>query len=287
MHKPPAPSDTLLGDFGAFHEPVSNGGGHGGGGQQAQSQAQGDDIFGIFDVGSNPTSPVKAPQQTSMHDSVDSFSMFMTGMSGDASQPAQAEQGSKQKKNSQSLDDQMGAAFNAPSFGGGHEAEHKVSSVASPPRSPNMTSMSEEDKVRAATMKLSAKAQARADEEAARNLAAREADEKAAQREQQERLHWKEVHDAKLREWEFDNTVRRNIRVLIQHLPDVLPSELKWKPIPLSKLLNDSQLKKGYFKAVRVVHPDKCQQRGDSIETQVICDFVFQALEMAFKTKFV
>jgi len=79
---------------------------------------------------------------------------------------------------------------------------------------------------------------------------------------------------------------------LISRLPDVLPAEVanhpksNWKPIPITKLLNDSQLKRGYFKAIRVVHPDKSSQRGDSIEAQVICDHVFQALERAYKTQF-
>jgi len=95
-----------------------------------------------------------------------------------------------------------------------------------------------------------------------------------------------EKHESKLNEWEFDKTVRRNVRTLIGKLPEVLPPNLNWKPIPISKLLNDAQLKKGYYKAVRVVHPDKSIGRGDSIENQVICDYVFQALEQAFNTKF-
>jgi len=285
----PHPDDLIFGGGGEFRDSNANNG---------QAQGTGDVFDGFDDMftgaTSNPQSPLKAPAQSSMHGSADSLMNFMSGDS--SSQPTEAAQGQggSRKKNSQSLDDQMDSVFNAPSYQNNHqqhqrrveEAAPVVKQSRSPQRSPNARPISEADKIRAATMELSAAGKARAQEAYEREMKARDAEEKKANREMAERTHWKDTHEAKLRQWEFDNEVRRNIRVLIQHLPDVLPDELKWKPIPLSKLLNDAQLKKGYFKAVRVVHPDKSQQRGDSIETQVICDFVFQALEMAYNTKF-
>ena len=115
------------------------------------------------------------------------------------------------------------------------------------------------------------RAQKAFDKEMARRLE----EEKKEEQERMERVHWKDTHEKKLNEWEFDNTVRRNVMTLIGKLPDVLPQEItnnpkvNWKPIPIAKLLNESQLKRGYFKAIRVVHPDKSSQRGDSIEAQV------------------
>merc|ERR1712013_710302 len=238
--------------------------------------------MGFTEATSNPASPLKAPAQmnSSMHDSVDSFSMFMSGGNSNeasSSQPTESvSRPAKSKKNSQSLDDQMHSVFKAPSYQN-HSQNGNQNEAGKP---------SERMNEAVSKMQLSEGGKARAQKEFERKMKEREEKEREEEREMNERLHWKDTHDEKLRRWEFDNEVRRNIRVLIQHLPDVLPKELKWAPIPLSKLLNDGQVKKGYYKAVRVLHPDKSQQRGDSIETQVICDFVFQALEMAYKTKF-
>ena len=78
----------------------------------------------------------------------------------------------------------------------------------------------------------------------------------------------------------------KDIRILISTMDKILDSKLNWKPIPLSKMLTDPMIKKGYYKAVRLVHPDKSIGRGDDIECQVICDYVFDILEQAFYVKF-
>jgi len=277
------PEDDLgLGDLGVFEdEPVRN--------NQPHNAFDGfDEMF--TGATSNPASPLKAPAKSSLHDSVDSFSMFMSGTdtASTHSQPTEMQMtddfGGSHKNKKQSLDDQMHSVFKAPSYQNSNSSQSAQKTNVNSSES----KMNAADQKLVATMQLSQKGEARALEAQEKAMRARDAADKKAEREMAEREHWKDTHDAKLREWEFDasGSVRRNIRVLIQHLPDVLPSSLAWKPIQLSKLLNDGQLKKGYYKAVRVVHLDKSQQRGDSIETQVICDFVFQALEMAFNTKF-
>jgi len=90
----------------------------------------------------------------------------------------------------------------------------------------------------------------------------------------------------KCKEWEFDNSIRRNLRTLIAKLSDVLPSNLNWKSIPMNQLLKDDQLKKAYYKAIRVVHPDKSMARADCAQNQAICNYVFKALETAFHAQF-
>merc|ERR1719471_2010729 len=199
----PHPDDLLGGfDFGGSADSNANGTTH--------TQGTGD-VFDGFDemftgATSNPQSPLKAPAaQTSMHDSVDSFSMFM---SGDSSQPTTEEVqgggGQGRKKNSQSLDDQMDSVFNAPSYQ--HQnAQSQAAPVArqsqaketrSPQRSPNVKPMNEEDKKRAATMQLSEAAQARAQARAAEEMRKIKDEEKKAERALAERVHWKDTHEA-------------------------------------------------------------------------------------------
>jgi len=142
-----------------------------------------------------------------------------------------------------------------------------------------------------ARMQLSEKGKERARRAYEEEMSRRETEEKREEQERNEREHWKDTHEDMLKAWEYDTgKVRKNVRNLIGKLPDVLPDELiqrtNWKPIPVVKLLNPNTLKRGYFKCIRVVHPDKSSQRGDSIECQVICDYVFQALERAYKTEF-
>jgi len=90
---------------------------------------------------------------------------------------------------------------------------------------------------------------------------------------------------SRLEKWEFDDkSVRRNIRTLLSTLNQVLPSclEHKWKKIKMSDLLNDDNVKKQYFKAIRIVHPDKSIGRGDDMETKMISKYIFQALEQSY-----
>eukprot|EP01083_Nonionella_stella_P209760 760020_1 len=88
----------------------------------------------------------------------------------------------------------------------------------------------------------------------------------------------------RLDKWEFDaGNVRRNIRVLLSTLHLALPESLEhmWKPINMSEVLNDNNVKKQYRKAIRITHPDKSIGRGDTMETKMICSYIFQALERA------
>lgn len=161
-----------------------------------------------------------------------------------------------------------------------------------PPNGAQEEKISEIDKEKMNNYQLSKIGKENAEKAYREEMARREAEEKQEEQDRREREHWKDTHEQKLKAWEFeDGHSRRNVRTLIGKLPAVLPAEItnnpkiNWKPIPIAKLLTDGQLKRGYFKAIRVVHPDKSSQRGDSIEAQVICDYVFQALDRAKKSE--
>eukprot|EP00485_Elphidium_margaritaceum_P007351 CAMPEP_0202686456 /NCGR_PEP_ID=MMETSP1385-20130828/2232_1 /ASSEMBLY_ACC=CAM_ASM_000861 /TAXON_ID=933848 /ORGANISM="Elphidium margaritaceum" /LENGTH=744 /DNA_ID=CAMNT_0049341033 /DNA_START=130 /DNA_END=2364 /DNA_ORIENTATION=+ len=221
---------------------------------------QNNDIFDDFfsTAASQPTSPNMAPARNSGADW-----LMNDMMSGSDEQPTAPTKPSTHD------------AFNQT-----HEEDKSKTFVAA------KEDLSTADKQAMVNMALGSKGQAAAEKAYNDAMEERKQKEQQAMHAQQQKSYYKDLHEQKLKEWEYDHTVRRNIRTLIQKLPDVLPADFHWKPIPLTKLVNDADLKKGYYKAVRIVHPDKSQGRGDAIENQVICDYVFQALEQAFNTKF-
>merc|ERR1712129_182403 len=88
-----------------------------------------------------------------------------------------------------------------------------------------------------------------------------------------------------LDEWEFDSKgQRKDIISLLSSMHRVLPdcAVERWKAIGLSDLLNETAVKRGYRKAVRVVHPDKCIQNKYDDLAKMICNQIFQALEQAW-----
>jgi len=253
---------------------------HSGGANQNQ-QMPFDDLFGLEQHAQSHSAQQPEHRNNALH----------SGHSGGGGLHCNARQRSKTTPtNSASWDQGVVGQFNAAPFAG-HGPTHSASK-RTPPNGAKEEDLSREDKEKMANMELSAKGRANAKKAYEEAIARRDAEEKKAEQERAEREHWKDTHEEKLNRWEFENTVRRNVRTLIGKLPDVLTPEItnnpevKWTPIPVAKLLNESQLKRGYFKAIRVVHPDKSAQRGDSIETQVVCDYVFQALEQAYKQQF-
>jgi len=105
------------------------------------------------------------------------------------------------------------------------------------------------------------------------------------ERDRKERANILESYESKLDEWEFQKGVRRNLRSLLTKLHEILGDDnnLQWKPLTLSDVVDAAKTKKHYQKAIKVVHPDKSKNRGDTIEKQVICKRAFEALNAAFK----
>ena len=104
-------------------------------------------------------------------------------------------------------------------------------------------------------------------------------------REREQRQEAFDTHGASIDEWEYDDKhQRRNLRTLLIKLPSVLNinNNNEWQPVTLGSLVNVQQLRSHYRKAVRLVHPDMSQKRGDSIETRAICERIFEALNAAW-----
>ena len=74
----------------------------------------------------------------------------------------------------------------------------------------------------------------------------------------------------------------RNIRALLSNLGKILWPEAvgQWKGVSMSALVNPKKVRIPYFKACRIVHPDK--NREAPAGQQYIASEVFQALNKAW-----
>ena len=64
-----------------------------------------------------------------------------------------------------------------------------------------------------------------------------------------------------------------NLRALLSTLQDVLWEDCNWKEVSMMDLMNPSQVKKQYRKAMIIMHPDKVKQRGGTTEQIYIADY--------------
>ena len=92
----------------------------------------------------------------------------------------------------------------------------------------------------------------------------------------------------KLRQWEFDqNHQRRSLRTLLSTLNrDVLWEDIVdaagWEPVRRKDIVYLKECYAMFHRALSVFHCDKSKERGDSIEQQIICEWVYQALQKAY-----
>jgi hypothetical protein len=107
----------------------------------------------------------------------------------------------------------------------------------------------------------------------------KEVDQKK-EREQLEFDSAKVKHEQALNTWATNNKEKRNVRTLLSTMHNVLPSDSKWKALGLGDVLEPSQVKKAYRKAMLVVHPDHCINLDS--EHKFICKRVFEALNEAY-----
>jgi len=82
--------------------------------------------------------------------------------------------------------------------------------------------------------------------------------------------------------WEFSSGIARPLRSLLSTLHTVLWSGSEWTTISVSDVLTPVQVKKQYFKAMRVVHPDKISVDAP-VEHVVRAERAFKALDAAKK----
>ena len=73
-----------------------------------------------------------------------------------------------------------------------------------------------------------------------------------------------------------------NLRALLSTLQDVLWEGCNWKEVSMMDLMNPSQVKKQYRKAMIIMHPDKVKQRGGTTEQIYIADYLFDLTNQAW-----
>ena len=120
--------------------------------------------------------------------------------------------------------------------------------------------------------------QARIDAKRAEHLLALEQQKKDIEK----RDHIHEKLKGKLLAWSGDPKAGtlKNIRALLSTLDQILWEGAKWKPLSMADMVQVPKVKKCYYKAVRLVHPDRSQT--GTIEQQYISGWVMDSLKIAW-----
>ena len=141
----------------------------------------------------------------------------------------------------------------------------------------DMSGMS--DAVKQKILKRQREEQARIDEQLARHLI----EEEQKVKDQAERDQVKARLNAKRRAWSGhpDNNTLKNIRALLANLDSVLWEGAKWKTVGMADLVQGAKVKKAYYKAIRIAHPDR-HQTG-SVEQQYIASWVLDMLKLSWE----
>jgi len=119
-----------------------------------------------------------------------------------------------------------------------------------------------------------------------KRLAMEEALKEKQQRDMKESLENQAKSDrkgafrGKIQTW--SKKTKGNIRACLASLQEVLWEEANWKPLPITDLVEDKALKKGYQKALLIVHPDKVKNRGGTVDQIVLADMIFDELKTAW-----
>lgn len=85
--------------------------------------------------------------------------------------------------------------------------------------------------------------------------------------------------EPKLKAWAEEHGQKKQLRALLANLHTILWEGSGWKPISLADVLDDSKVKKVYFQASRVVHPDKTGHLD--AEKRFVAKRVFDSLTQA------
>lgn len=89
-----------------------------------------------------------------------------------------------------------------------------------------------------------------------------------------------EKWEKKIQVWSEENGIKRSIQALLASLHTILWEDAGWKPLNIGDLMNDNKIKIYYFKASRIVHPDKAIDYTP--EQQYIAERVFDALSQGW-----
>jgi len=85
--------------------------------------------------------------------------------------------------------------------------------------------------------------------------------------------------EPKIKAWAEEHGQKKQLRALLANLHTILWEGSGWKQVSLADVLDDSKVKRVYFKASRVVHPDKTGHLD--AEKRFIAKRVFDALTQA------
>ena len=85
--------------------------------------------------------------------------------------------------------------------------------------------------------------------------------------------------EPKIKAWAEEHGQKKQLRALLANLHTILWEGSGWKQVSLADVLDDSKVKRVYFKASRVVHPDKTGHLDP--EKRFIAKRVFDALTQA------
>jgi hypothetical protein len=89
--------------------------------------------------------------------------------------------------------------------------------------------------------------------------------------------------EPRIKVWSEEHGKKKQLRALLASLHTILWPGADWKLISIGDVLDDGQVKRQYFKATRVVHPDKTHHLD--AEKRFLAKRVFDALSQA-KTEF-
>ncbi len=90
---------------------------------------------------------------------------------------------------------------------------------------------------------------------------------------------------AKLTAWAGDPSkgTLKNIRALLSNMHTILWEGNNWKPVGIADMVQASKVKRIYYKALRIAHPDR--SANASVEQQYTAGFILDMLKLAW-TKF-
>ena len=132
--------------------------------------------------------------------------------------------------------------------------------------------------VRSAMEKREAMYKAKA-EEASRELRARDTE---VQKMETEKANAILNEGARMKEWAEDNGRLKNIRTLLSTMHTVMWQDSRWTEIGLGKVMQATDVKKAYRRAMLVVHPDK-NTSGRTPTQVLIAELCFDALKKAWE----
>lgn len=100
------------------------------------------------------------------------------------------------------------------------------------------------------------------------------------QHEQEERKQMEELYGEKVDEWL--NKHRGNIRSMLASLHEMVGDDIGWKRVGMGDLVTAAAVKKVYYKAQLIIHPDKVTQRGGDATQRYLANKLFHELQDAY-----